>query len=88
MPTKDYAKTLPSGRVLAKRSYAYYLYDSMEALQFDDDKVAQNLEHLRRGEETFNRAEWGGWIVRSGRCGPIMEYETSLCVVEEALYGN
>lgn len=86
MSTKDYEKTLPSGRVLAKRSYAYYLYDSMEALKFDDDKVAQNLERLRRGEETFNRAEWGGWIVRSRSYGSIMEYETSLCAVEETLY--
>lgn len=88
MTTKDYVKTLPSGRVLAKRSYAYYLYDSMEALEFDDNKVAQNLEHLRRGEETFNRAEWGGWIVRSRSYGSIKEYEASLCAVEEALYGN
>lgn len=88
MPTKDYAKTLPSGRVLAKRSYAYYLYDSMEALEFDDNKVAQNLERLRRGEETFNRAEWGGWIVRSRSYGSIKEYEASLCAVEEALHGN
>ena len=80
----DYEKKLPSGRILAKRGYAYYLYDDFEALHFDDAKVATNIERKRRGDEVFNRAEWGGWIVRSRKLAQIKAYDKHLSEVEIA----
>lgn len=67
MSTRDYEKVLPSGRILVKRSYAYYLYDSTYHVQQDDN-------HAR----PFNRAEEGCWRARSRKMSEIMQVDNYL----------
>ena len=67
----DYEKCLPNGIWLAKRGYAYYLYQSLEAIQRDDLHVKGNLERLNKGIPVFNRCYDGSWLARGGKMREI-----------------
>ena len=82
----DYEKKLPSGRFIAKRGYAYYLYDSMAHIQRDDNMTAGNLERLNQGLPTFNRPYDGLFLARARKLSEIKQmdkYLSELIVEEE-----
>lgn len=80
----DYEKRLPSGRILAKRGYAYYLYATMEDLKRDDEMTASNLERMNRGLTTFNRPYDGIWLARARKLAEIKEMDKCLSELEVA----
>lgn len=79
----DYTKQLPSGRYLAKRGNAYYLYNSLQDVQFDDAWVAENLKRLQQGvvEWCYNRAIEGLWYARAARLRDIQAIDAGEVVI-------
>lgn len=74
----DYTKQLKSGRVLAKRGYVYYLYDSLALVTLDDQQVSLNIDRMNNGEMPYNRIYYGHYITMSRSYRQIMECENYL----------